>query len=267
MKRQYSFILLFTLFFAMLFSCKKVVHIDLNSASPRLVIEANISNLTGPYFVKISKTINFDQSNNFPPVTGAIVVINDDAGFTETLTESGNGIYKTQNLVSKPGRKYTITITTGGQTYESTSYMPPPIEIDKLSVDIAFDRDKRISVSYQDPPNILNYYRCIEIVNGNELADISVEDDKFKDGAVIVQTIFNEVSKYKLKSGDHVTVILQTIDKGTFDYFRTLDNILRQDGGGGPPPTAPTNPLSSFSNNALGYFNTYSQTQKSIIVP
>lgn len=252
---------------AFLCSCKKVINVDLNSALPRIVIEANISNQEGSYIVKVSKSINFDQPNTFPKVTGARVVLADDAGQMETLTESKPGEYATLYLAGIPGRKYTLTVTTGGQTYMSTSFLPPPVRISKLTVDIGFDRDKRVNVIYPDPPGIKNYYRCIEIVNGFELSDISVEDDQFKDGAVITQTISNDISKYKIKSGDRVTVYLQSIDKGAYEYFRTLSNIMLQDGGGGPPPTTPSNPLSSFTNNALGYFNTYSVTQQSIVIP
>jgi hypothetical protein len=250
-----------------LLSCKKVIKVDLNSAAPRIVIDGSLSNQPGPYSVKLSKSINFDQANNFPAISGAKVVIGDNNNYSETLIESTPGTYRTNQLIGTPGRTYILTVTSEGSVYQSVSYLPPPIEIKTLSVDIGFDKDKRINVAYEDPAGFTNYYRCVEIVNGLELPDISVESDQFKDGQTVIQTISNDISKYKLKTGDKVTVLLQTIDKGTYDYYRTLNNILLQDGGGGPPPTAPTNPISSFTNNGLGNFNTYSVTQKAIIVP
>jgi len=69
------------------FSCQKVISVDLNSAAPNIVIEGNISDQDGAYEVKISKTVNFDQTNTFPPVTGAGVTIYDNFGNSEKLTE------------------------------------------------------------------------------------------------------------------------------------------------------------------------------------
>ncbi|GAC1383873.1 MAG: hypothetical protein NVSMB45_11520 [Ginsengibacter sp.] len=249
-------------------ACKKVIQIDLNSSSPRIVIEANISNQPGPYTVKLSRSVNFNQSNVFPPISGAKVKLSDEGSVVnETLIETSPGTYKSKLIKGIAGHTYLLSVTDNGKVYEASSYLPQPVDILELTVEQSFDRDKRINVSYSDPAGIPNYYRCIEIVNDTTLSDISVDNDLFKDGAVITQTISNDLSKYKLKRGDRVTVLLQTIDKGTYEYFRTLANILLQDGSSGPPPTTPSNPLSPFTNNALGYFNTYSVTSKSITLP
>ena len=52
------------------------------------MIEGNITDLTGPYIVKISESVNFDVTNIFPPVNGAKVIISDNAGNSETLKET-----------------------------------------------------------------------------------------------------------------------------------------------------------------------------------
>jgi hypothetical protein len=59
-------------------------------------------------------------------------------------------------------------------------------------------------------------------------------------------------------------VELQTIDKVAYDYFRTLTMLV---GVGGPPSDAPANPLSGFSNGALGYFYAHGSRRASIVVP
>jgi hypothetical protein len=69
-------------------SCEKVIDIDLNKADSRIVIEGNITDQAGPYTVRISKTVNFDESNTFPAISGALVKISDNAGNSETLTET-----------------------------------------------------------------------------------------------------------------------------------------------------------------------------------
>ena len=98
------------------------------------MVEASISNKPGPYFVKLSKTVNFDDITIIPAVSGAIVEISDMSGNIETLTELRNGIYKTNRLRGIPGETYKLTIKTDGQVFESVSYMPFPADGLKLAI-------------------------------------------------------------------------------------------------------------------------------------
>ena len=78
----------FFLLFA-LFSCTKVVNINLNSANPNIVIEGIVGDAPGPYQVNITQTVNFSDPNVFPPVTGATVKITDSTtGITDSLKET-----------------------------------------------------------------------------------------------------------------------------------------------------------------------------------
>ena len=43
-------------------SCTKVVTINLNSAAPKIIIEGNISDQPASCSVKLSKTVNFNES-------------------------------------------------------------------------------------------------------------------------------------------------------------------------------------------------------------
>src|ERR1700722_4665701 len=49
-------------------SCQKVINIDLNSASPAMIIVGNVNDQPGPYTVTLSQTVNFSQPNTFPAV-------------------------------------------------------------------------------------------------------------------------------------------------------------------------------------------------------
>ncbi len=44
-----------------LYSCTKVININLNDASPKIVIEGNVTNVAGPYQVQITQTVNFSD--------------------------------------------------------------------------------------------------------------------------------------------------------------------------------------------------------------
>ena len=246
-------------------SCEKVVSIDLNSSSPHIVIEATISDQAGPYIVQLSQTVNFDQTNTFPPVSGAKIILSDNAGNLDSLIETLPGNYKTSTIQGVPGRTYTLTVNTGGNKYVAVSTMPPPVNIDSLSVQIeTFGRNqtKYINVNFQDSANVKNYYRFVEVRNGIVQKFTFLYDDRLQDGGSITSSLFADEDT--LNTGDNVLVLLQCIDKNVYNYFRT---IRQASGNGGPQAASPANPISNFSNNALGYFNACAVRAKLIVIP
>ena len=66
-------------------SCTKVINVDLNSASPQIVVQANLPNQSAGDTVQLNQTVNFSDLNSFPAITGALVTINDNAGNSDTL--------------------------------------------------------------------------------------------------------------------------------------------------------------------------------------
>ena len=241
-------------------SCQKVIDIDLNSVSPQIVIEGNVYDQPGPYLVKISQTVNFDESNIYPPVTGATVEISDNAGNSEVLTESSSGAYITSSLQGISGRTYTLTVVSKGKTYTATSTMSNPVNIDSIYLEKSmFGNEKFVSVNFTDPANISNYYHLIEFINNERQTGFNVTDDNLYQGKIISYSFMSAGYDSKLGIGDTVTVWLEPIDKGVYEYFRTAG---RDDG----QSSSPSNPTSNISNGALGYFNACSVRIKSIIV-
>lgn len=253
-------------------SCQKVIELDLNSTAPVIVIEANVSNLPGPYSVELHKTVNFSDANIFPPCTGAAVTINDNAGNSELLTETAPGTYTTASLQGIVGRIYTISVTADEKNYQSVSSLPAPVNIDTLIVTTSTgfggggmggnDSSKSISVHFTDPIGITNYYRLVEIVNGVPVNTFSIASDLYQDGYSMEETIRGG-SDFKLNTGDIVTIQLQSIDKNVYEYFRTFNETSS---GGGFTSASPANPTSNINNGALGYFNAYAVTSKTIVI-
>lgn len=249
-------------------SCTKVIDINLNAAEPKIVIEGNISNQPNSCIIKLSKTVNFNESNTFPPVNGAIVTISDNLGNSETLTEASSGIYTSNSIQAIPGRTYSLSVTSDGKNYTSTATVPNTVSIDSLLIDsisMGFGgrkSSKFIRILYQDPFGINNYYRFIEIINGNTVNTIFINDDKLQDGSLINYRLRKGDSP--LNSGDNVTILLQTIDKAVYDYFSMLQQLVG--GGRGGQTATPANPKSNISGGALGYFSANSETSKTIIV-
>jgi hypothetical protein len=242
-------------------SCTKVINVDLNSASPQIVVQANLPNQLGTDTVKLNQTVNFSDPNTFPAISGAFVTINDNAGNSDTLLQSIAGVYTSPKLIGVPGRGYTLTIVANGKTYTSTCTMPAPVPIDTLIVGkAAFGKSLQVTVQFKDPAGMANYYRFIEIINHTIKQRNYVTNDELQDGQTIKFPLFGDNDS--IKAGDSVRVMLESIDKGAYQYYFSLNNAS----GGGGENVAPANPTSNISNGALGYFNAYSFTEKSIIV-
>ena len=254
-------------------SCQKVITIDLNSANIKLVIEGNVSDQAGTYSVQLSQTVNYDQYNVFPAVTGATVNISDNVGNSETLIESTPGIYVTSTLQGTVGRTYNISVTTNGKNYIANSSMASPVAIDTIIVDstvvfgtggqqaTANKKVRTVRVKFKDPTGINNYYRLIEIVNGIAKTNIYITSDNLRDGTQITTTLSRDTTVHK---GDSVGVMLLSIDKYVYTYFRTLNQISGS--GGGFQTATPDNPTTNFSNGSLGYFSAHAIRSKKVKV-
>ncbi len=247
-----------------LYACTKVINVNLNDAAPQIVVEGIITNNPGPYQVKITKTVNFDASNSFPPVSGATVKITSNGGvIQDVLTETSPGIYTTHSIQGIPGLTYLLYITVGSQTYTATSTMPQPVPLDSISFQHT-TRVNRIDINtipnYKDPLNIKNYYSFEQYVNSRKLKFTSVFDDRLSDGRYINVALRTDSSYINI--GDTVLLKMNCIDKATYDYFYTFAQVA---GNNNFQSASPSNPVSNISNNALGYFTAYTtQTKKAI---
>jgi hypothetical protein len=248
-------------------SCTKVVNINLNNSAPKIIIEGSISDQPSSCSVKLSMTVNYDEPNVFPAVTGSLVTISDNLGNTAKLNETSRGFYSAPSFKGVPGRTYTLSVVANGKTYTAVSKMPDPIMIDTIYQD-SFNRGnyggggilKFVVIQYKDPRGIDNYYRFVEKINKTETNAIYLDNDMLRDGNIIAQNIIR--SDPSLKTGDSVRIFLMTIDKNVFNYFAQLNQITNNYG----PTATPANPISNFSNGALGYFSAYSVRSMSIVI-
>ena len=253
-------------------SCQKVIDINLNAAAPQIVIEGSVNDQPGPYYINLSQTVNFSETNVFPPVTGALVKITDNTGLTDILTEVSPGSYRTSTLQGVPGKSYTLSVSSNGKNYTSVSNMPAPVNIDSLTIITTTGGfggpRKRLQANFQDPSGIANFYKFgithyVVINNVVQYSiiekSISITSDKLQDGKMLT---YNLSGRNTLISGDSIVVALQTIDQGVFDYFRTLGQADNN-----AASATPANPTSNITNGALGYFSAYAVRSKGIVIP
>jgi len=257
-----------------LMSCEEVIILDFNDAEPKLVIEAFITNEAGPYRVELNESARFYDDSVFPPRTGAYVVIADDQGNSDILTEVEAGVYLTSTIHGQPGVTYTLTVESEGETYTASSTMPSTlVPIQSLNVRYEenpgfFDPGYYVGATIQDPEELGNTYRSLFFQNGEAYVSTDddgnetdtdrnfyLDDDKFWNGNEVDLEFFKPV-----ELGDTITVELHHLDPQTYDYYRTLVDAIN---GGG---VAPSDPLSNFGDQALGYFGAFSVSRMEVVV-
>ena len=252
-----------------LFSCQKVIDVDLNEAAPRLVIEGNITPEPGRNKVYLSTSGGYFDNSAVQPVENGIVKITDENGNTEILEETSPGTYYSHTLAGTVDTEYAIEVIVDGQVFAGSDFLPPAVPIDSLDYEIDdFTRPGSDEIVYNilltlsDPVETENYYRIVTYVNGELVyggfSPYRVLDDELINGLTFTLTIRGTEALL----GDTVVVELQSIGFNTYEYFSTLNDAL-SDGGLG---STPYNPITNLDNGALGYFGAYSVTRGAIVI-
>ncbi|OFX22899.1 MAG: hypothetical protein A2033_05750 [Bacteroidetes bacterium GWA2_31_9] len=251
-------------------SCEKVIDVDLNSSNPKVVIEAVITNNPGPYKVTLTKTADYFNPQEYPLISGAEVMITDNLGNSEILTEKSAGNYETSTIEGIPGRTYSLSVNIDGETFSSTSAMPIKTLIDSItSTEMPFmnphsqnsNKQYRISCYFKDSVGVNEFFRIIAYKNREKIREFYLLDDKISDGVSLgYGGIMGDIFL-----GDTVDIELLKIDQKVFEFYNTLANVIvgaegMRDNG------TPANPNTNISNGALGYFGAVAMDKKTIIV-
>jgi Domain of unknown function (DUF4249) len=266
MRPVFRLMYIWILFF--LFSCNKVIELDLLDTEIKYVIEGIVTNEAGVCKVNISQTKNFNEDNQFQQVSGAIVKIKDN-GLETSLIEVQPGVYETTRINGTPGHQYELSVFIDNQTFTATSTMPQPVGMDTLYVSPGpFGEYKFATIGYTDPAGINNGYRFVQYVNGVKEPTVFPENDEFTDGQfVILQLDVSADEKddpRNIKTGDKVTIEMQSLDDPSYEFWYTL----RSGGGDGNGNTAaPANPITNIKGGAIGYFSAHTVTRRSVVAP
>jgi hypothetical protein len=241
-------------------SCKKEINIDLNASEPQTVINGNISNEPGPYYVTISKTVKFSDANSYPPVSGALVIISDNTGIVDTLSEASPGKYQTHFITGIPGNTYRMKVLAEGKYYYATSAMPSPVNLDSIrfETETIAGKVKYMPIPvFTDPATPGNNYRFIQTVNSKRDKTYFVQNDIVTNGTVNQISLFSP--DFEIIASDSVMIEMRCIDLATYNYYFTLAQISGGFGG----QTAPSNPPNNITGDyALGLFEAYTTQKK-----
>ncbi len=249
--------------------CQKIINVDLVEATPSMVIQGLINDSIGPYKIKLSKSGSYFNQPVLPPVSNALVIISDNVGIVDTLREKIPGIYITSRIRGIPGRTYTLVVVSENKSYTATSTMHSHVAIDSLKLEkiqsqgFGFGgrggKENRVDIHcYFNDPLEKNFYRIKITTNDTiNLANFRLYDDQYTNGE------YTDLQVGRVKVGDISRVELISLDTSTYDYYRTLRDIIRSNPIFG---STPANPNTNLSNGALGYFGACAISSKTITV-
>jgi hypothetical protein len=247
-------------------SCEKTVALKYKDNPSRIIIDGNITNEPGPYFVKITKSIPLSDTGNYPAIDNAVVTISDNTGNSEMLTPQGNGMYRTNTIAGVTGRTYSLIVNAENQTYTAQSTMPQPALFDSIKVEqftFGGDIERNIIPIYTDPITKGNNYRFMLWVNNKLINQHFVQNDEITNGVVNTMRLEIDDNTVTLKAGDLITLKMHCIDKKVTLYYTTLALMGDSGPGGG---TTPNNPPTNITNGALGIFSAHTVQEKSKVL-
>ncbi|MDG3582388.1 DUF4249 domain-containing protein [Galbibacter pacificus] len=258
--------LLMLLFSLFLISCEEVVDVDLDTAPPRLVIEASIkwekSTSGNVQQIHLTTTAPY-YADEVPPVHNATVYITDEEGNQfDFIEEDNTGFYTTDSFIPVMSTTYNLTVVHDGETYMAKETLLPVSDLTYVtqnSGDVFSEEYIEIKAYFNDPADEENYY--MYTFDAEKDNTIDVIEDRLVNGNEVFAFFVSE----DIQSGEDVDISLSGISKQYYNYMYTL--LAQANEGGGPFETQPATVRGNIINTtnpdnfAFGYFR-LSETDK-----
>ena len=257
-------------------SCREeVIHVDLETEEPRLVIDASIDwekNTTGNLqTIKLSTTTGYYEEE-FPVVSGAIISItNTSSGAKYDFLEKDNsGEYVCVDFTPVIGDEYLLNVIVNGETYSATETLVkvPDIEDNIVQNNKGGMGGDEIEITYyyQDDGIKDNYYLYCVTTRHVAFPQYSVENNENNCGSLTPVFYSHE----DLVAGDNIDIKLYGISKRYYDYMNKL--LLASGSDDRPFPTTPAAVYGNIVNQtdhknyAYGYFRLSEVATKSYVI-
>lgn len=256
-------------------SCEDVIDVNLSEENLNLVgVEASITTQDEPT-VFLYRTLKVNQDEGFPGISGAQVVMADNASPSNRITlvedSQKKGLYTVgqgQSFKGVAGREYTLTIQTPEATLTAKEKLMAVEPIDSIRIEPSLRGDKLFLAVFtygQEPKGIGNYYKWDVYVNDtlkNKFYHMAIASDEFVDGNYVnkleILTDFHDPDKpeeRELKLNDKVFVKQTSISR--FGYYYYLQMINQGSTGSlfsVPPANIKSNITSTDGKPVLGLF-------------
>jgi len=263
-------------------ACTEEVDVDLDSTYTRLVVDGQVTTDTTRHYVKLSKTMDYFSNQPADPVPGAQVKIND-----HQLEENDSipGLYHTApDFCGEPGQTYHLTIAgvdidDNGtpETYTASSQIHSIVRGD--SIDLVYQQYTDdlnmwgIRLYAQDPPED-NYY-LFKVHKNDTLVTDTIDEYVIQEDAtfngnyvpgVVVQNLESSKKDEKVRSGDRITLEVNSI---TREYFKYIIELTSETATSTPlfsGPRANVRTNIEGDRDAVGFFRAYSISRMSLKV-
>ena len=261
------------------YSCEKTITIDVPQAEEKIVVEGWIDQndypivfLTKnlPYFGIIDSAMLFNII-----IQDATVIVTDGINY-DTLAKTFNTdyfppiFYIGSKIKGEINKTYFLTVKAQGKTLTSRTTIPPPVYADSVwfKVEPPHDSLGYLWGSFTDPPELGNYYRLFTKRLGKDRRHIpvlaSIYDDKFFNGQSFQYSMLRGVESITdtavdlefgfYKIGDTISVKICTLDKASYDFWRTAEGEMYS---GGNPFASPTQIVTNIEGGGLGVWCGY----------
>lgn len=270
-----------------LYSCTEEFNLEFDNPEPKLVIEGNVTDQPGPYFVRLNLSKkSFTNSiisdtidgrliiDAFTPVTDALVIISDSYGNVDTLIQSLDpvlmlnqkgkyfGYYETKKIKGTPGTTYFLNVLWKGKKFSSTCTMPAAPAIDSVTyaytVGATGKSDYFIpNIWFKDNASTRDFYLFKTEGAGGVWSRAILSDKNMKPDVIGLDVFKGESPDWWMTGypmpGTKYKITMSAISEDIFNYYSALIAQFRNDGGVYTP--SPASPPTNINNGAIGYFN------------
>lgn len=259
MKKSTYIVTSLSVFLLLITSCQEVIDLDLDTANPRLVIDAGIVWEKGTdgalQTIKLSTTTDY-YTTEVPPVSGATVSVINSEGMAFQFVESpGTGEYVCTDFIPEIDETYELTVLVDGETYTASEQLvsaPEITHIEQHDNGGFFGEDTEVRFYYQDNGEETNFYLSKFNTDFLLFPEYYTINDDFSQGNEMFELFINE----DLEVGDEVHMSLSGISEQFYNYMSSL----LESTSGNPFNTPPGNIRGNIINQtdeenyALGYF-------------
>lgn len=253
-------IVIMTAFFT---SCEEVVNVNLDTAPPRLVIEAAINWQKGTdgseQTIKLTTTTGF-YSSEIPTVAGATVYIRNSSGTIFDFIEvPGTGKYVCTDFIPVLNETYYLTVVSNGNTYTASETLNPVAPITQIVQNNEggiTGQDIEVRAYFDDPAGEINFYLYEYSSTIQARSDFYVDDDSRFNG----NQFFSLSQSEDYKPGDVIRITHYGISQSYYNYMNIVVSLAGQTGGGpfqSPPATIRGNIINETDSAdfPFGYFS------------
>lgn len=264
-----------------LFSCEKIIDLDVPESDPQLVVDAWYTDEDTAQYVKLSTTAPYFDEAQTPRVSGAEVLLHtyEDGALTntETLEEDPNQSgYYIFNSPAELGKGYQLEVNAPAfdpvkSDIQQILETPPILDIswEEASPDVEDSLAiYEVYIATYEIPGPGDFYRWFVYVDEeylDEPENINVQSDELVDGAILPEY---EVTSRLFRYGQTVRIKQCRINESAYDY---LSLLLFQTAFIGSPFDTPPAPLVGNmkfigkEGHALGFFGASSTSIAEVV--